>query len=86
MPTFFLNKVRQARGLTALNSGGITNTDSLSKEIMREYQKEFIQEGQTFFYYKRLNKDLRLVTATNAAIPADVYVFPIPDKEKEYNH
>jgi starch-binding outer membrane protein, SusD/RagB family len=81
----FLNKVRQARGLNALNASGITNTDSLSREIMKEYQKEFIQEGQTFFYYKRLNKDLRQVTATNAAIPADVYVFPIPEKEKEYN-
>ena len=83
--TSFLNKVRQARGLTALNANGITNTDSLSREIMKEYQKEFIQEGQTFFYYKRLNKDLKQVTATTVAIPADVYVFPIPDKEKEYN-
>ena len=82
----FLNKVRQARGLTALNAAGITNTDSLSKEIMREYKKEFIQEGQTFFYYKRLNKDLKQVTTTTVAIPADVYVFPIPDKENEYNH
>jgi hypothetical protein len=81
-----LNKVRQARGLNALNAAGISNTDSLSTEIMREYQKELIQEGQTFFYYKRLNKDLRLVTLTPAPIPADVYVFPIPDKEKEYNH
>ena len=52
---------------------------------MKEYQKEFIQEGQTFFYYKRLNKDLRQVTSTTVAIPADVYVFPIPEKEKEYN-
>jgi starch-binding outer membrane protein, SusD/RagB family len=82
----FLNKVRQARGLTALNAAGIANTDSLSTEIMREYKKEFIQEGQTFFYYKRLNKDLKQATATTVAIPADVYVFPIPDKEKEYNH
>jgi starch-binding outer membrane protein, SusD/RagB family len=82
----FLNKVRQARGLTALNAAGISNTDSLSKEIMREYKKEFIQEGQTFFYYKRLNKDLKQVTTTTVAIPADVYVIPIPDKEKEYNH
>ena len=81
-----LNNVRQARGLNALNAAGITNTDSLSKEIMREYQKEFIQEGQTWFYYKRLNKDLRQVTATTAVIPANVYVFPIPDKENEYNH
>jgi len=81
-----LNKVRLARGLNALNAAGITTTDSLSTEIMREYQKEFIQEGQTFFYYKRLNKNLKQVTGTTATIPADVYVFPIPDKEKEYNH
>jgi starch-binding outer membrane protein, SusD/RagB family len=81
-----LNKIRQARGLNALNAAGISNTDSLSTEIMREYQKEFIQEGQTWFYYKRFNKDLKQVTSTTAIIPADVYVFPIPDKEKEYNH
>ena len=81
-----LNEVRQARGLNSLNAAGITTTDSLSTEIMREYQKEFIQEGQTFFYYKRLNKDLKQVTGTVAVIPADVYVFPIPEKEKEYNH
>jgi hypothetical protein len=80
-----LNNVRQARGLNALNAAGIASTDSLSTEIMREYQKEFIQEGQTFFYYKRLNKDLKLATGTTAVIPANVYVFPIPDKEKEYN-
>ncbi len=83
--TNILNSVRQARGLNALNAGGFTNPDSLSIEIMREYQKEFIQEGQTFFYYKRLNKDLKQVTATTAPINSDVYVFPIPDKEKEYN-
>jgi hypothetical protein len=83
--TSLLNNVRQARGLPALNAAGITSTDSLSTEIMREYQKEFVQEGQTFFYYKRLNKNLRQVTGTTAVIPADVYVFPVPDKEKEYN-
>jgi starch-binding outer membrane protein, SusD/RagB family len=82
----FLNNVRQARGLNALNAAGITNSDTLSTEIMREYQKEFIQEGQTFFYYKRLNKDLKQATGTTAIIPNDVYVLPLPDAEKEYNH
>ena len=82
----FLNKVRLARGLTALNAAGISSSDSLSREIMREYKKEFIAEGQTFFYYKRLNKNLKEVTFTTAAnIPADVYVLHIPDREKEYN-
>lgn len=82
----FLNKVRQARGLNALNAASISNSDSLSNEVMREYQKEFIQEGQAFFYYKRLNKDLKQATGTTAVVPADVYVLPIPDREKEYNH
>jgi hypothetical protein len=52
---------------------------------MREYQKEFIQEGQAWFYYKRLNKDLKQATGTTAVIPNNVYVFPIPDREREYN-
>jgi hypothetical protein len=81
-----LNMVRQGRGLAALNASGISTADSVSTEIMREYQKEFLQEGQTFFYYKRLNKDLSKVTSNTAIIPANVYVFPLPDKEVEYNH
>jgi len=81
-----LNSVRQHRGLSALNAGGISSPDSVSTEIMKEYQKEFMQEGQTFFYYKRLNKDLSRVTATTAVIPANVYVFPLPDRELQYNH
>ncbi|MNL76416.1 hypothetical protein D3C87_2023820 [compost metagenome] len=52
---------------------------------MKEYKKEFIQEGQTFFYYKRLNKDLAAVTGTTVIVPKGAYVFPIPDKEIEYN-
>jgi starch-binding outer membrane protein, SusD/RagB family len=81
-----LNQVRQSRGLGALDVAGIPTTDSVSTEIMREYQKEFLQEGQTFFYYKRLNKDLTKVTTTTSIIPPNVYVFPLPDREVEYNH
>jgi hypothetical protein len=81
-----LNQVRQARGLGALDASTVNTTDNVSAEIMQEYQKEFIQEGQTFFYYKRLNKDLAKVTSNIAVIPANVYVFPLPDKEVEYNH
>jgi hypothetical protein len=81
----YLNMVRQSRGLTALNAAGINSTDSISTEIMREHQKEFIQEGQTFFYYKRLNKDLTKVSLNTAIVPAKVYVFPLPEKELLYN-
>ncbi|MBO9204704.1 MULTISPECIES: RagB/SusD family nutrient uptake outer membrane protein [Niastella] len=84
----YLNEVRQSRSVYPLIAAGITSTDSVSNEIMREYQKEFIQEGQTFFYYKRLNKNLRQVTGTTApeAQLAGAYNWPIPDQEKEYNN
>jgi hypothetical protein len=81
----YLNMVRQSRGLTSLNAAGINNADSVSTEIMREYQKEFMQEGQTFFYYKRLNKDLTKVSLNTAIVPQKVYVFPLPEKELLYN-
>lgn len=82
----YLNKVRAARGLTQLTTTTINDPLKLSDEIMKEYQREFIQEGQTFFYYKRLNKDLALASGTSAIVPVGAYVFPIPDKEIEYNH
>ncbi len=82
----FLNKVRTSRGLSELMLTTITDEATLSNEIMKEYKKEFIQEGQTFFYYKRLNKDLAAVTGTTVIVPQGAYVFPVPDKEVEYNH
>ncbi len=82
--TSYLNNVRAARGLSALNAAGINNPDSVSHAIMNEYKKEFISEGQLFFYYKRLNKNLAQVSGTPVTIPADVYVFPLPDAEKLY--
>jgi starch-binding outer membrane protein, SusD/RagB family len=84
--TFFLNKVRAARGLSALNAAGIPGKDSINNAIMREYKKEFISEGQTFFYYKRLNKNLTQASGTPATLPTNVYVFPMPDLEKEYRN
>lgn len=81
----YLNKVRNARGLNSLTGTNVPDRIALSNEITKEYKKEFIQEGQTYFYYKRLNKDLKLESGTTATVPANVYVFPIPDKENEYN-
>ncbi|WP_165784629.1 RagB/SusD family nutrient uptake outer membrane protein [Solitalea longa] len=81
----YLNSVRRARGLADLTN--ITNSATLTTEITKEHQKEFIQEGQTFFYYKRLNLDLKAASGTTAVVtvPETAYVFPIPDKENEFN-
>lgn len=83
---FFLNKVRNARGLNDLDPAGIPGKDSINNAIMNEYKKEFISEGQTFFYYKRRNKNLTQASGTPATLPQNVYVFPLPDLEKEYRN
>lgn len=49
----YLNEARGARGLSALTETQIPDETTLSAEIMKEYQKEFVSEGQLFFYYKR---------------------------------
>ncbi len=48
----YLNEVRRARGLRD-DSG---DTNKIVDSITKEYIREFIGEGQIFFYFKRLNK------------------------------
>lgn len=82
-PYKFLNELRQARGLLAfpLRAG-----DDLEEEIRKEYCKEFIGEGQLFYYYKRKNasvfkgNNLRNVTGMGDA----AYCLPVPDDEKNF--
>lgn len=48
----YLNVIRQDRGLSSASGNNSTLTDRITKEYIRE----FIGEGQIFFYFKRLNK------------------------------
>jgi hypothetical protein len=79
----FINQVRNARGLASITSTTVTQ-DSLFKVITNEYKKEFISEGQTFFYYKRLGLNLQAASGTTAPVPSGAYIFPLPDAEKQY--
>ena len=54
----------------------------LQQELRKEYQKEFIAEGQLFYYYKRQN--LTSIPFTSQTMNRDVYVFPVPDNELEF--
>jgi starch-binding outer membrane protein, SusD/RagB family len=78
----YLNTARQRRNLSPL-SGTLTPA-LIQTEIFKEYQKEFLQEGQLFFYYKRLN--LSRIEFTQVPGSAAVYVLPIPDDEIEYGN
>lgn len=84
----YLNTVRLNRNLT----DGILTTISRTEaqdELLKEYRKEFMCEGQLYYYYKRLNYDMiPIVTAEGDAVTTNYvepnYIFPLPDDEIEY--
>ena len=74
----YLQTLRDHRGY--VNYPLEENCD-LAAEIEAEYRKEFMAEGQLFYYYKRLDymtlPDMGVVMTGN-------YVFPMPDDEIEF--
>jgi hypothetical protein len=59
-------------------------TAALTTEITKEYKKEFIGEGQLFFFYKRNNTTAipnGAATSGNVTMGALQYVVPLPDSE-----
>ncbi|SMG11785.1 Starch-binding associating with outer membrane [Sphingobacterium psychroaquaticum] len=73
-----LNKVRQARGVSAIT---VAPTDPTALYIS-EFRKEFFGEGQLFHLYKRMNRSA--ITGTDKDLVAlKAYIFPIPVAEYE---
>lgn len=78
----YFNTVRFNRGIgTPLN---VTSKDQFLNELLKEARKEFYGEGQIFYMYKRLNKNI--VGPSGSSIPASktIFVFPLPNDEIEY--
>lgn len=73
-----LNQVRNARGKMTVFSQ--TDEASFYDELLAEYRREFLTEGQTFFAYKRLLRNLMRGTQV---IPMDKrFTLPVPQKEQ----
>ncbi len=78
----YLNTIRVNRGIPQDNNIPTTITSEvLRDEILKEYNKEFIGEGQMYFYHKRMNS----ASISTQAAPIK-YVIPIPDIEIEYGY
>lgn len=78
----YLNQQRARRNLQPLDAS--LSASEIQNEVFKEYQKEFICEGQMFFYYKRLN--LASIQFTQIPGTAAVYVLPKPDDEIQYGN
>ncbi len=76
-----LNTVRFHRGIAPtydLQAG----KDNVQEQVEREYRKEFLGEGQMFYYYKRLGASTMLgVNETPVKIPEGSYILEIPEDE-----
>lgn len=80
----YLEAVRQNRGMSAYPLQ-ITSRDELQQEIEKEYAKEFIAEGQLFYYHKRLNEPITSKSLYESyTISPSLYTLPRPDDENTY--
>lgn len=75
----YLNTLRNHRSLEDVSEG-------LDNHLLKEYTKEFVCEGQLFFYFKRKNEaKISKGTGTGTFRMSEVqYVLPFPDSENQY--
>jgi len=80
-----LQEVRKSRRIVNVLSTNLMETQLIS-EIQKEYRKEFVSEGQLFFYYKR--KGLVQIPNYTSALGLDdkVYMLPYPASEIEFGN
>jgi starch-binding outer membrane protein, SusD/RagB family len=78
----YLNTVRINRGIASTyNLLPALTKDEISGEIEKEYRKEFVSEGQLFYYYKRRGKTS--IVGTSRVMDNSIYVLPLPQREIE---
>ncbi|HEX6170603.1 MAG TPA: RagB/SusD family nutrient uptake outer membrane protein [Chitinophagaceae bacterium] len=77
--TNWMDTVRVHRNLVKYTLTALKR-DSLTVEIAKEYQKEFMGEGQVFYFYKRKNLPFSALPYTKVPVVANAsYVFIKPE-------
>jgi hypothetical protein len=77
--TDLLDSVRVHRNLPKYTLSALSS-DSLNTEIRKEYEKEFLGEGQVFFYFKRKNLPFASLPFTKVPVTSSAsYVFTKPE-------
>ncbi|MNQ82244.1 SusD family protein [compost metagenome] len=77
----YLNTVRTARGIIQAIPANATLTQ-VKEELTKEYRKEYISEGQLFYYYKRLG--FATIPGYSVAATDNIYMLPYPQAEFEF--
>ena len=80
----YLNTVRNHRNIPVdLNLSYDLTAEETWDELVKEMQKEYIGEGQMFFYYKRVGAT-SIPNGPAVAYDDNVYVLPIPQDETDF--
>ncbi|WP_341843717.1 RagB/SusD family nutrient uptake outer membrane protein [Chitinophaga caseinilytica] len=78
----YLNRMRISRGISnQYNLPASLSKEEVTVEILKEYRKEFVSEGQLFYYYKRRGE--ANIPGTAKAMNNSVYMLPLPQREIE---
>lgn len=80
----YINPLRVHRGISELDANS-ADQSLVDTQIKLEYRREFIGEGQLFYYYKRLNVQ-KFPTLSAFANSNMVYKLPIPNAELEFGN
>lgn len=76
----YINQVRNARAIpAAINLSLDMSIEDAKKELLKEWKKEFIGDGQMFYYYKRLG--FGFIPGSNIPTNDNVYILPLPETE-----
>lgn len=81
----YLNTVRDSRGIIE-EIDSDSSVEEVREELLKEYRKEYVSEGQLFFFYKRIGLDNIPGLSANIVAGDDIYVLPIPDSELEFRN
>ena len=81
----YLSYVKQRRGLKS-NDASVTQVTNASADefidiLINDMRREWIGEGQTYFIYKRLNRNIPKEQGTFVEASEKVFVAPVPDIE-----
>lgn len=80
----YLSEFRTARALDAsVIETALANETSLKNRLELEYRKEFMGEGQMFFYYK-LHNVSKFTLPSSFTVPAGSYVIPKPKGQIDF--
>ncbi len=81
---YYVNMIRNRRGISSANNVKCNTVEERITALENEFRKEFYAEGQYFYFLKSHGITTPLIYCPEVAMNEERFVFPLPDREKEY--